>query len=326
MIDDTSTFSSPLLEHIGGFIAGEWVESSDGTPMPVFDPSNGNVLGHIPQLGAKETTRAVEAAHAALTTMPGAVERGEWLKRIAALLTEHNEEFARIITHENGKPLTEARGEVAYAAAFYAYSAASLSALESHVLEARPKNHTWTVHHRPAGVVGLITPWNFPLAMLAKKLAAALAAGCTSVVKAAEITPLTCIAFFRLLEKLKLPPGTVNLVIGDAPAIGIVLCEHPNVRVLSFTGSTAVGRILATQAAPHLKRLSLELGGNAPFIVCEDADLDAAVTHLLANKFRATGQTCVCTNRVLVHEKVADAFTERVAAAVSKLVVGPGMR
>ncbi len=175
-------------------------------------------------------------------------------------------------------------------------------------------------------MVGLITPWNFPLAMLAKKLAAALAAGCTSVVKAAEITPLTCIAFFRLLEGLELPPGTVNLVMGDAPAIGRVLCEHPSVRVLSFTGSTAVGRLLATQAAPHLKRLSLELGGNAPFIVCEDADLDAAVSHLVANKFRATGQTCVCTNRVLVHETIADSFTERVAAHVSKLVVGPGTR
>lgn len=318
-------FSSPLLDRVGGFVAGRWVQSSDET-IPVFDPSNGNELARIPRLGASETTKAVLAAQTALRTMPAAPERAEWLTRIAALLTEHNEELARIITHENGKPLAEARGEVAYAAGFYRYAAKSVASLESQVLDARPKDHRWTVHHRAAGVVGLITPWNFPLAMLAKKLAAALAAGCTSVVKPAEITPLTCIAFFRLLEKLGLPPGTINLVMGDAPAIGRVLCEHPSVRVLSFTGSTAVGRLLATQAAPYLKRVSLELGGNAPFIVCEDADLDAAVAHLRANKFRAAGQTCVCANRILVHEDVADDFTKRAAAEISKLVVGPGMR
>ena len=319
-----ATFTSPLLDHLGGFIDGHWVAAADGGTYPVTDPATGEVLANVPRLGGDEAKRAADAAQAALARVAPLSERREQLATIATLLMDHADELAMIITRENGKPLGEARGEVAYAAGFYRRAAHDAEHLAPHVLSEHPGGNTWTVHHRPAGVTALITPWNFPLAMLAKKLSAALAAGCTAVVKPAEITPLTCIAFFRLLEQVGLPAGQVNLVSGDAPAIGEALCAHEAVRIVSFTGSTAVGRLLAAQAAPRLKRLALELGGNAPFIVFADADLDAATASLVANKFRAAGQTCVCANRVLVEESVADDFTERLAARVAKLVTGPG--
>ncbi|MCB9596644.1 MAG: NAD-dependent succinate-semialdehyde dehydrogenase [Sandaracinaceae bacterium] len=323
-MNDGSPFSSPLLDQVGGFVDGAWILAEVRPCFVVTDPANGEVLAYVPELGAAEARAAVEAARAALSRVGSLAERRGWLTRIAELLTEHADELAMIITRENGKPLGEARGEVLYAAGFYAHAATSAEHLVPRVLDERPRGLTWTVHHRPAGVVGLITPWNFPLAMLAKKLSAALAAGCAAVVKPAEVTPLTCVAFFRLLERVGLPRGLVNLVAGDAQAIGEVLCSHPAVRVLSFTGSTAVGRKLAAQAAPHLKRLSLELGGNAPCLVFEDADLDATVEALVANKLRAAGQTCVCTNRVLAHASIADALATKLASRVAALVVGPG--
>jgi succinate-semialdehyde dehydrogenase / glutarate-semialdehyde dehydrogenase len=233
--------------------------------------------------------------------------------------------LAQIITAENGKPIAEARGEVDYSAAFYAESARRMSCLEPRVLEQQPKGHQWTVYARPAGVAGLIVPWNFPLAMLAKKAAAALAAGCPIVVKPAEKTPLSSIALFHIFHELGMPAGMVNLVFGDAPAIGKVLCEHPAVRVISFTGSTAVGKLLAAQAAPYVKRMALELGGNAPFIVFDDADLEHAANELITNKFRCSGQTCVCSNRVYVQAGVAADFAKLVAARVGALEVGPGV-
>ncbi len=335
---DRHTFFSPLLDRLGGYVDGAWILATDtvskGKQRPTFrvtDPATGALLAELPELGAGETTAGVEAARRAMTTTPPIARRRAWLEKIVSLLEANADELARIVTAENGKPLAEARGEVMYAAGFYAQAAADIEHLQPHVVDGQPRGsqgqhrgHTWTVYHRPAGVAALITPWNFPLAMLAKKLAGAIAGGCAVVVKPAEITPLSCIAFFRLLEQVDLPKGFVNLVFGDVVPIGEVLCTHPAVRVLSFTGSTPVGRLLAAQCAPHLKRLSLELGGNAPFLVFEDADLDDAVERLLANKFRAAGQTCVCTNRVLVHTSVADAFATKLGARVSKLVAGPG--
>ncbi|MGE3634506.1 MAG: aldehyde dehydrogenase family protein [Sandaracinaceae bacterium] len=285
-----TNLESPLLDRIGGYVAGAWI--TEGDTFDVHDPADGSLLARVPRLGAQHARDAVEAARDALAGGPVPIAaRQERLHDIASLLHESSAELARIITRENGKPLSEARAEVAYAAGFYAHAAEEVPHLASRVLDERPRDHRWTVHHRAAGVAALITPWNFPIAMLAKKLSAAIAAGCTTVIKPARATPLTCIAFVRLLERLELAPGEVNLVVGDAGPIGDVLAEHPAVRVISFTGSTAVGQKLAAKAAPTLKRLSLELGGNAPCLVFADADLDAAVERLVANKFRASGQT-----------------------------------
>jgi succinate-semialdehyde dehydrogenase/glutarate-semialdehyde dehydrogenase len=240
-------------------------------------------------------------------------------------IRDERSELGRIITLENGKPLDQSVGEADYAAGFFHYTAQHVDALASRTLEERPRDHTWTVHFRPAGVAALITPWNFPLAMVAKKLSAAVAAGCPVVIKPSEITPLSMIALFTLLERIGLPPGAANLVIGMPEPIGAVLCGHPAVRVLSFTGSTRVGKHLIRAAADSVKRLSLELGGNAPFVVFEDADLHLAVLHLIRNKFRGSGQTCVCANRVLVQRPVLEPFAERLAERVRALRTGPGL-
>jgi succinate-semialdehyde dehydrogenase/glutarate-semialdehyde dehydrogenase len=216
-------------------------------------------------------------------------------------------------------------GEVEYAAGFFAFFARAMDELSPREVPERIRNLRWTVHHRPAGVVGLITPWNFPLAMLAKKLAPALASGCAAVVKPAELTPLTCVALWQLLERVELPPGQANLVIGRPAPIGDVLCAHPAVRLISFTGSTAVGKLLIQNTAPHVKRLALELGGNAPYIVMDDADVDAAADALMANKFRCAGQTCVCANRVYVQAGALEAFAGAVSERVRRLRVGNGM-
>jgi succinate-semialdehyde dehydrogenase/glutarate-semialdehyde dehydrogenase len=317
---------SPLLQHLSAYIAGAFLKGATGNAsFAVKDPASGVSLASLPSYGAPETTQAVEAAEAALALDASSDDRKRWLRAIAAAHSKHRDDLGRIITLENGKPLAEARGEVDYAAGFYSAAADQLESLEPRRLASEPKQHAWTVWSRPAGVAALITPWNFPLAMLAKKAAAALGAGAPIVVKPAEKTPLSAIALFHLLHELSLPPGLVNLVFGDAPAIGRVFCEHPAVRVVSFTGSTAVGKLLAAQAAPHIKRMALELGGNAPFIVFEDAQLDAAVDQLMANKFRCSGQTCVCTNRVYVQSGVAPKFLERLTARVADLKVGPGM-
>lgn len=316
---------SELLTTLSGYWAGEFHQATTADTFDVVDPASGERLATLPRLGEVEAVAAIEAARVVLDVEPPLHQRADWLSRIASSLTEARDELARIITLENGKPLAESRGEVDYAAAFYLDAAKRVPQLKPHRLAEHPRDHVWEVHHRPAGIAGLITPWNFPLGMLAKKLAGAIAAGCPSVVKPAELTPLSCIAFFALLDRLGLPPGLVNLVFGDAPAIGQVLCRHPDVRVISFTGSTAVGKQLALQCAPHVKRISMELGGNAPFVVCADANLDAAVQHLMANKFRCAGQTCVCTNRVLVEQSIAATFAERVRDEAIRLSVGPGL-
>jgi len=316
---------SPLLPHIGAYIAGKWSQAASGRTLPVHNPASGEHLADVPDMAGEETTAAIEAAARAVDQEVAAAERAGWLRGIHDLLLEHRQEMARIITLEQGKPLKESVVEVEYAAGFFRFYGEQLSALAPRILPEPIRGAQWTIHHRPAGVVGLITPWNFPLAMLAKKLAPALGAGCGVVAKPAELTPLTAIALCHLAERAGVPAGRLNLVIGHAAPIGETLCAHPAVRLISFTGSTEVGRILMQNCAPGLKRLALELGGNAPFLVFADADLEAAADALMANKFRCAGQTCVCANRVLVQHEVADRFAEMMAERVGKLRVGNGL-
>ncbi len=316
---------SPLLPHLAGYEAGRWVETRLGATLAVVNPANGELLGSVATGGGEQATAAVAAAAAALVRPTPIAQRRIWLENIRDALLANQTELARIITLENGKPLKESRAEVEYAAGFFSFFATQLDHLAPRRLPDRIRGCRWTVHQRPAGVAGLITPWNFPLAMLAKKLSAALAAGCSVVTKPASATPLTAIALWTLLDRLALPAGLANLVIGPAGPISAVFCAHPAVRIVSFTGSTEVGQRLAQQAAPHLKRLALELGGNAPFLVFDDADLEAAAAALVANKCRAGGQTCVCTNRVLVHAGAVDRFAALVAERVARLKVGDGL-
>ena len=318
---------SPLLQHLEGYIDGRWTGAGVGRPVAVTNPVNGEVLAELPGMGSGETAEAIDAAKAALTRdAPSLAQRRAWLEGIVNALHKHREEIGRILCLEHGKPWPEAQGEVDYAAGFFRYMAANIDELKPRTLAERPRDLEWTVHYRPAGVVGLITPWNFPIGMIAKKLSAAIAAGCPSVTRPSAKTPLTMVALFHVLDQeLDLPPGFANLVVGPSGPVGDTLCEHPDVAMLSFTGSTGVGQELIRKTADKLKRLSLELGGNAPFIIFEDADLDAAADNLIANKFRGGGQTCVCANRVLVQKSVADDFLERFAARAAKLKVGDGM-
>lgn len=316
---------SPLLKTTHGYIDGKWCKADSGKTMPVINPATGEPIAIVPVMGRDETTRAINAAARTLTIPASIEQRRQWLSQLADQITQHREELGRIITHEHGKPLKEAQGEADYAASFFRYYAGVVDHLKPKPLSEQPRGLHWTTYYRPAGVAALITPWNFPLAMLAKKFSAALAADCCCVIKPSSKTPLSMVALFTLIEQIGLPPGKVNLVLGPAGEISDVLCEHPAVRVISFTGSTPVGKKLIADTAPHLKRLSLELGGNAPYIVFEDADIDHAVDQLMANKFRGSGQTCVCANRLYVHRKIADAFAEKLAARVNALKVGNGM-
>lgn len=315
---------SPLLQHVSGFIGGRWQDGA-GDPITVTNPATGDVLATIPAMGPAETVVAIEAARQALVRPASSERRQRWLQGIADRLQDNRDELGRVLTLEHGKPWPEAKGEVEYAAGFFRYCATHLDALAPYVLPERPRGLDWAVHHRPVGVVGLITPWNFPIGMIAKKLSAALAAGCPSVIKPSSKTPLTMIALFHLLEDLDLPTGQCNLVIGPAGPISDVLCEHEAVRAISFTGSTEVGKALMRKSADGVKRVTLELGGNAPFIVFADADLDDAAAQLVANKFRGGGQTCVCSNRIFVQREVAAAFADKLAARVAELRVGDGM-
>ncbi len=316
---------SPLLEKCAGYIGGRWVGAKSGQTFAVSNPATGDHLADVPVMADGETVAAIEAAVAALRKILSPEQRSTWLLSVGQKLLEHKQELARIVTLENGKPLKESLVEVEYAAGFFSYYSQQLSHLDPEALPKPVRNCRWMMHHRPAGVVGLITPWNFPLAMLAKKLAPAIAAGCSVVVKPARLTPLSTIALWALADSAGLPPGQLNLVIGQAGPIGETLCKHPEVRVISFTGSTKVGKTLALNAANHVKRLSLELGGNAPFIVCEDSDVDVAANALLVNKFRASGQTCVCANRVYAHRSIAEPFTDAVSSRVKELQVGDGL-
>ncbi|MCS4503398.1 NAD-dependent succinate-semialdehyde dehydrogenase [Arhodomonas aquaeolei] len=316
---------SPLLPRIAGYINGQWTDGKS-RPITVTNPANAETLAEFPGMGENDTLDAVRAAEGALAQRASFEKRREWLLKIDEVLRANREEIGRILTMEHGKPLAEAQGEVDYAAGFFRYCGEHIDELRPRTIDEHPKNCTWTVHQRPAGVVALSTPWNFPIGMIAKKLSSALAADCASVIKPSSKTPLTMIALFTLLDReLDLPAGKVNLVMGSAGTISDTLLKHPSVRVFSFTGSTEVGRELIEKAAPGIKRLTLELGGNAPFLVFDDADLDAAADNLMGNKFRGGGQTCVCANRVFVHERVAEAFAEKVAERVKGLRVGDGL-
>ncbi|MFA7437364.1 NAD-dependent succinate-semialdehyde dehydrogenase [Castellaniella sp.] len=318
---------SSLLDPISGYINGQWVDADSGARFNVINPATAQVIATAPKMGASETERAIAAANAALASVPSAETRQKWLIQARDALLANKQEIGRILCMEHGKPWPEAQGEVEYAASFFDYYAKVM--LEFLAPEPQPgqfKDCTWTIHKRPVGVVGLITPWNFPIAMIAKKIAPALAAGCPSIIKPATDTPLTMVAAFKIFhDHLDLPAGMLNLVMGSSGQIGGVLMKSPIVRMISFTGSTEVGQLLIGQSTTDVKKLGLELGGNAPFIVCEDADLDAAVDGLMANKFRGAGQTCVCANRVFVHSAVYDRFTQKLLARVNALKVGNGM-
>lgn len=315
---------SPLLPHTGGYIDGRWINADKR--FSVRNPATGELLAEVAALGPAETTAAIAAARNSLSQPADLERRRGWLNRIAEVLVAHREEIGRILTLEHGKPWPEAQSEVDYAAGFFRQCAEQIEELAPHRLASTPRNCRWTVYYRPAGVAALITPWNFPIGMIAKKLSAALAADCPSVIKPSSKTPLTMIALFTLLDReLDLPPGRVNLVTGPAGPISDTLMAHPHVRVISFTGSTEVGKQLISASAGGVKKLALELGGNAPFIVFEDADLDRAADQLIANKFRGGGQTCVCANRVYVQRSVEAAFADKLASRIQKLKVGYGM-
>ena len=317
---------SYLLKNLSGYIENQWVGADSGKTVAVLNPANGKTLAEVPYMGAAETRRAIAAAKSALQGPRDLATRREWLEDIRDALVEEKEEIGRILCLEHGKPWKEAQGEVDYAASFFDYYANNIDALKPTELPEKAKDCTWTVHYRTIGVAGLITPWNFPIGMIAKKLAPALAADCPVVVKPATQTPLTMIAVFQLIyDRLELPTGMVNMVMGSSSDIGGELMSSPDVPMISFTGSTGVGQLLIDQSKDRVKKLSLELGGNAPFIVLDDADLDAAADNLIANKFRGGGQTCVCANRIFVQSGVYPAFVDKVVERVKALRVGDGM-
>lgn len=311
-----------------GYVDGAWIDADDGQRFCVLNPADGGVVGEVPRMGAAETRRAVSAAAAALPAWAAlpAKERAARLRRWHDLIMAAREDLAQLMCAEQGKPLGEARGEVAYGASFVEWFAEEAKRVYGDVIPAPAADRRLIVLKQPIGVVAAITPWNFPIAMITRKCAPALAAGCTVVVKPAEDTPLCALALAALAERAGIPAGVLNVVTGDPAAIGGELTANPLVRKLSFTGSTPVGKLLMRQSADTMKRVGLELGGNAPFIVFDDADLAAAVAGALASKYRNAGQTCICANRLLVQDGIHDAFVARLTAAVAALRVGPGAR
>ena len=319
-----SVANLPLLRQ-RAYLHGAWVGADDEATFAVISPSTGERLALVPDLGRVETRRAIEAAASAWPAWRDrpAKERAAVLRAWFALITDHRDELAHLMTHESGKVVTESLGEVTYGASFVEWFAEEAKRAYGDVIPSPARDRRLVVLRQSIGVVAAITPWNFPLAMITRKVAPALAAGCPVVIKPAAETPLTALALAELADRAGFPPGVFNVVTtAQASAVGLELCEHPLVRKLSFTGSTAVGRTLMAQCAPSLTRLSLELGGNAPFLVFDDADLEAAVRGALAAKYRHAGQTCVCVNRLLVHDDVYDAFVARFTAAVAALRLG----
>ncbi len=310
------------------YIDGEWVDAADGSRFEVNNPADGSVLANVPAMGVTETRRAIEAAATALPAWRArtAKERATILRKWFELIMAHQEDLAVLMTSEQGKPLSEARGEVAYGASFIEWFAEEGKRIYGDVIPAHGADKRIIVVKEAIGVVAAITPWNFPIAMITRKAGPALAAGCTMVIKPAEDTPLCALALVELAARAGVPKGVLNIVTTDRAAdVGGELSANPIVRKLSFTGSTEVGKLLMRQCADTVKKVSMELGGNAPFIVFDDADLDAAVAGAMASKYRNAGQTCVCANRLLVQDGVHDAFAAKLAVAVAKLKVGPGL-
>ena len=317
----------PGLLKTDAFIAGDWVAGS--SRFPVHDPATGRKLADVAKLGPADAQAAIDAAHAAWAGWKGktAKERSLILRRWYELLLAHQEDLATLMTAEQGKPLAEARGEVAYGASFVEWYAEEAKRINGETLPQFDNNRRLLVLKQAIGVCAAITPWNFPLAMITRKVAPALAAGCPVMIKPAELTPLTALAAAELARRAGIPAGVLNVVTADAEgsvAIGQLLCASDTVRHLSFTGSTEVGRLLMAQCAPTVKKLSLELGGNAPFIVFDDADIDSAVEGAFASKYRNAGQTCVCSNRIYVQDAVYEQFVQKFAAKVATAKVGNG--
>ncbi len=310
------------------FINGQWCAADSGATLEVTNPATQQLLGTVPNMGAGETQRAIEAANQALSAWRGhtAKQRSEIMQRWYALMLAHQDDLARLMTLEQGKPLAEARGEILYAASFIQWFAEEAKRAYGDVIPSPVASSRLLVIKQPIGVCAAITPWNFPAAMITRKAAAALAAGCTMVIKPASQTPFSALALMELAQRAGVPDGVLSVVTGSAREIGAELTSNSLVRKLSFTGSTEVGRTLLRQCAEDIKKVSLELGGNAPFIVFEDADLDAAVTGALAAKYRNAGQTCVCVNRFYVHEAVYEDFAQRFTQAVQALRMGDGLQ
>ncbi len=322
----TPVLKDPSLLRQQCHVDGRWIDADGGCTMDVVNPATGRRIGTAPMMGGAETRRAIEAAARAFPAWAAktAKERSAVLRGWHELMLANVDDLALILTTEQGKPLAEAKGEVTIGAAYVEWFAEEAKRVYGDVIPTISSDRRLVVLKQPVGVCAAITPWNFPCSMIPRKVAPAIAAGCTVVIKPAEATPYSALALAELARRAGFPPGVINVVTGDAPAIGGEMCANPTVRKLSFTGSTEVGRLLMKQVAPTVKKLSLELGGNAPFIVFEDADLDAAADGAIAAKYRNSGQTCVCANRFFVHEKVYDAFAAKLAERVRALAVGPG--
>jgi succinate-semialdehyde dehydrogenase/glutarate-semialdehyde dehydrogenase len=326
--------TSPILKHLQDhtllreacYIAGRWTTGT-GAWVPVDDPATGDVIGQVPKLGRTETRQAIAAAEAALPAwrQKTGKERAAILRRWHELVMAAQDDLAKLMTLEQGKPLAESRSEVAYGAAFLEWFGEEAKRVYGDTIPSHARDKRIVVIKEPIGVVGCITPWNFPIAMITRKVGPALAAGCTVVAKPASQTPFSALALAVLAERAGVPHGVFNVVTGSASEIGGEITSNPTVRKVSFTGSTAVGKVLMAQCAGTVKKLSLELGGNAPFIVFDDADLDAAVEGAIASKYRNSGQTCVCANRILVQGSVYTDFSERLVRAVKQLKVGSGL-
>ncbi len=319
-----SDFDNLLLE--ANLIGGGWHAADSGETIPVINPATGKVLGHVPNAGAEETIRAIAAASEAFkswSTTNLSVRVG-LLHKLHDALMDNQEPLAQLLTAEQGKPLAEARGEIAIGAAYVRWFAEEIRRAKGEIVPSPTNDRRLLVTRHPVGVVGAITPWNFPSSMLARKLAPALAAGCTVVAKPATATPYSGLVWGKLCQDVGFPDGVVNIVTGSARAIAGAIMESPEVRKVTFTGSTEVGKVLIRQSAETVKKVSMELGGNAPFLVFDDADLDAAIEGAMIAKYRNMGQTCVCTNRFYVQAGIHDAFVERLKAASEALVVGNG--
>jgi succinate-semialdehyde dehydrogenase/glutarate-semialdehyde dehydrogenase len=322
------SLKDPSLFRQQCYINGQWADADSGKNIDVTNPATGEVLGTVPNMGAAETRRAIEAANAAWGgwRKKTAKERANILRKLFNLMMENQEDLAILMTAEQGKPMAESRGEIAYAASFIEWFAEEGKRTYGDVIPAHQADKRIVVTKEPVGVVAAITPWNFPAAMITRKAGPAMAAGCPIVLKPATQTPFSALALAELAHRAGVPAGIFNVVTGSATQIGGEMTSNPLVRKLTFTGSTEIGKILLEQCARSVKKTSMELGGNAPFIVFDDADLDAAVEGAIMSKYRNTGQTCVCANRILVQDSVYDAFAAKLTAAVAKLKVGDGLK
>ncbi|KAH7360245.1 succinate semialdehyde dehydrogenase-like protein [Rhexocercosporidium sp. MPI-PUGE-AT-0058] len=321
--------SDPSLLKTGvAYVNGEWVKAKSGKTFEVFDPSSGKLIGNAPEFDAADTQRAIDAAAAAFPSFRTKTgrERSKLLRKWYDLLVENSEDIAKLITWENGKPLADAKGEAAYAASFFEWFSEEAPRVYGDTIPASVAGNRVVTIKEPVGVCGLITPWNFPAAMITRKIGPALAAGCTVVAKSPGETPFTALALAELAHRAGIPKGVVNIIsaLENTAQVGELLTTSPTIKKVSFTGSTGVGKLLMKQSSSTLKKLSFELGGNAPFIVFDDADLDVAVAGAIASKFRSSGQTCVCANRIFVQSTIYDSFAEKFAAKVKEFKVGGG--